>query len=69
MEMELELSKDISKSLERASQELGLKEKEIIVRAIKLYLYNIKEYLNFKEELEAWEMAGFEDSLNFEKKI
>lgn len=69
MEVEIEISKGISKSLERASKELGLNEKELIVRAIKLYLYSIREQLSLKEEIEAWEMASIGDTVNFEKQI
>lgn len=67
--MEIEISKDISENLERASKEFGLNEEEIILRAIKLYLYSIREQLSLKEEIEAWEIAGMEDIVNFEKQI
>lgn len=67
--MQIEVAKDISENLERASKELGLNKKELITRAIKLYLHNVKEYIILKEELEAWERAGTEDLLAFENKI
>lgn len=67
--MQIEIARDISENLEKASKELRLNKKELIARAIKLYLNSIKEYVNLKEELEAWERAGTEDLLAFENKI
>lgn len=67
--MEVEISKDMLKNIEKASKELDLEEKELILRAIKLYLYNLKSYIDLKEELEAWEKTGMEDLVNFERQI
>jgi len=67
--MEIEISKDTLENLEKASKELGLNEKEIILRAIKLYLYSIREQLSLKQEIEAWERAGMQDMINLEEQI
>ena len=67
--MQLEVSEDISKNLEIASKELRIDKKEIILKAIRLYLHNLSEYINLKRELEAWEEAGMEDMLSFEQRV
>lgn len=65
--MQIEIPKEVSKNIEKASQELGLDKKELISRAIMLYLHSIQEHIGLKEEIEAWEKAGIVDSINFEK--
>ena len=66
--MEIELSKDISENIEIASKQLGLEKKEIITRALILYLKNLRQYIDLQEELEGWEQISSEDSANlFEK--
>ena len=67
--MEIEISEDMLENIEKASKKLDLDEKELVSRAIKLYLYNIKSYMDLKEELEVWEKAGAEDLVKFEKQI
>ena len=65
--MEIEISEDISKNIEKFSQELGIDKKEIVQRAVRFYLHSIVEEENLKEELEAWENAGIEDIEEFEE--
>lgn len=67
--MQVEVSEDISKNLEIASKELRIDKQEIILKAIRLYLHNISEYIDLRKELEAWEEAGMEDMLGFEQRI
>lgn len=67
--MEVEISEDILRNIEKASRELGLNKKEIINRAVRLYLHNILKEEKLKEEFEAWEMAGIEDLKKFEEQI
>ena len=67
--MQIEIPKEVSKNMEKASQELGLDKKELIARAITLYLHSIQEHIDLKYEIEAWEKAGIEDSINFEKQV
>lgn len=62
--MEVEISEDVSKNIEKASRELGLDQKELIRRAVRFYLHNLIEEKSLKEELEAWENAGIEDLKN-----
>ena len=65
--MEIEISEDISKNIEKFSRDLGIDKEEIIRRAVKFYLHSIVEEENFKEELEAWENAGIKDLDKFEE--
>ena len=67
--MEVEISEDVSKNIERASRELGVNKKELISRAVRFYLHSIVEKESLKEELVAWENAGIEDLENFEKQL
>lgn len=67
--MEVEISEDVSKRVNEASRILGLNKKELINRAVRLYLHNILEEEKLKEDLEAWEMAGIEDLKKFEEQI
>jgi hypothetical protein len=54
---------------EKASKEMDLNEKELVERAIKFYLYVIKEHISLKEELEVWEKASIKDLIDFEMRI
>jgi hypothetical protein len=47
--MKIEISKEILKDIEKASKEMDLNEKELVERAIKFYLYVIKEHISLKE--------------------
>ena len=67
--MQIEIPKKISENIEKVSQELGLDKKELIARAIILYLHSIKEHTDLIEEIKAWEKASIEDSLIFEKQV
>mgnify|MGYP001562250754 FL=1 len=48
--MEIEISKDTSKKVNRASKTLGMNEKELIDRAILVYLDSLRSYLELKDE-------------------
>ena len=63
--MEIEISKNIKTNIEKAAKELGLSEKEVIVKALTLYFRNLEQYLMLQKEINEWEEAGIEDSNNF----
>ena len=65
--MEVKLTNEMDYNIENASKEMGLSKEEIIARALRLYLANLKEYLDLKKEIYAWEEAGIEDTSNWEK--
>ncbi len=61
--MEIEISDEVK----RASKMLGLKEREVVTRALRLYLQGIKESMNLKEEFDDWDKLSDEALINFEK--
>ena len=67
--MQLELAKDTSQKIKKASELLGIKQHDVIDRAISLYLDNISHYLLFKEELAAWDALSDESLAIFDKGI
>ena len=67
--MQIQIPKDTSKEIEKASKLLGIKEQEIIDRAILLYLDNISKYLNLMNEMKEWDTLSDEALINFEKAL
>ena len=63
------LSKDTLKKVNEASKLLGIKEQELIDRAVLLYLDNISKYLNLKQEMKEWDILSDEALINFEKSL
>ena len=67
--MEIEISKSISKDVQKASLRLGLNNREIVARALKLYLQGIKASIDLKEEFDDWDKLSDEALSNFEKSL
>ena len=65
--MDLQLSKSIENKLENASITLGFQQQEIIQRAIVYYLDSIKSEVEFKQELNNFDLSSDEALINFEK--
>ena len=65
--MEIEFSKDLSRNVDLASRELGITKKEVIARAVFLYLRNVKEFEALNKEIQEWEEAGVEDAIDWEE--
>lgn len=65
--MEVKLSNETNSDIETVSKEMGLSKEEIVARALKLYLSNLKEYLDLKEEIYTWEEAATEDFSSWNK--
>lgn len=64
--MEVEISEDITRHIDKASQAFGLNQQEFVLRAVRFYLNSIMEEEYLREELEVWEKAGIEDLEHFE---
>ena len=64
--MQVQTSKDVDKKIKEASKVLGLKEEEIVDRAILLYLDSMEKYLELKKEFKAWDNLSDEALNNFE---
>ncbi|MEK6862232.1 MAG: hypothetical protein AABY07_09795 [Nanoarchaeota archaeon] len=67
--MQIELQKDTSQKIEKASKILGIKEKELIDRALLLYLDSISKYIELKKEFKDWDELSDEALTNFEKSL
>ena len=57
----------IKKEMQEISAGLGVSTNDFALNAILYYMKRIKDRINLKSEMEAWENAGIEDFLNFEK--
>ena len=49
------LEKELKKEAEKVSKEMGIGKKELLERALILYLDSVKQQLSLFKELEAWE--------------
>lgn len=67
--MEIEIQKDTSEKVGKASELLGIGKEEIIDRALLLYLDNLSKYLDLKEEIKEWDSLSDEALENFEKSL
>lgn len=65
----LTMPKKVEKEINRASVNLGVSEKEILISAVKYYLDLLKNNAKLNKELELWEKASNEDFVKFEKNI
>ena len=57
----------IKKEMQEISAGLGVSTNDFALNAILYYMKRIKDRINLKSEMEAWENAGIEDFLNYEK--
>jgi hypothetical protein len=67
--MEIEIRKDTSEKISKASKILGLKKKELVDRAILLYLDSISRYTDLKQEMREWDVLSDEALMNFEEAL
>ncbi len=67
--MEVEISKDTSEKINRVSKVLGIKEEDLIDRAILVYLDNISKYTELRQEMKDWDVLSDEALANFEKSL
>jgi len=67
--MQIEISKDTLRHVEKISLELGIKEQQVIDRAVSLYLDTISKYLSLKQEMKEWDFLSDEALSNFEKTL
>ena len=67
--MEIELSKETEKKLNKVSSVLGVGDKDIVNRAILFYLDTISKQLELKKEMDSWDMLSDEALAKFDKSI
>lgn len=67
--MQIEIPQDTSRKVERASKELGIAKKQLVERAILLYLDNLSKYISLKKEMREWDFLSDEALSKFEKSL
>lgn len=67
--MQIEISKDTSRKVDVASKSLGIRKKDLIDRALLIYLDMVQKEIELRKEFEAWEKLSDEDLINFEKSL
>ena len=67
--MEIELSRDTKSKLNKVSSILGVKDKDVVNRAVLFYLDTISKQLELKKEIDTWDKLSDEALLKFDKSI
>ena len=67
--MEIELSKSMVKKLNKVSSVFGVKDRDIVNRAILFYLDTISKQVGLKEEMASWDKLSDEALAKFDKLI
>lgn len=67
--MQIELPKETSKKLTQASKALGIKDKELVDRAVVVYLDSIEKMLELKKEMKIWDVLSDEALASFEESL
>ena len=67
--MQIELAKETSNKLLKASKILGIKNKEIVDRAIVVYLDSLEKMLELKQEMKNWDTLSDEALISFEESL
>mgnify|MGYP001600816816 CR=1 FL=1 len=67
--MEIEVPKDTTEKISKASKILGIKREELVDRAVLLYLDTMSRYLDLKQEMKEWDKLSGEAIINFEKSL
>ena len=62
------MSEDLLRNVELIAKGLGITKKEVMSRAVGLYLRNLREVESLESEMRIWEEIGEEDSVNFFEK-
>ena len=53
--MQIKIERKLNKKVRDVSRALGVDEKQVITRALLLYLESVKKTMDLKKELEAWD--------------
>ncbi len=67
--MEIELSKEMEKKLNKVSLILGVKDRDVITRAILFYLDTVSKQLELKKEMASWDGLSDEALVKFDTLI
>lgn len=66
--MSIVLEKNIQKDLKETAKQMGIDEKDLIERAVLLYLENAQKFFELKREFLAWDALSDEVFFMFSKK-
>ena len=67
--MQIELPKETSKKVHRASELLGIQNQELVQRALIVYIDNLEKYMTLKQEMKDWDALSDEALQSFEKSL
>ena len=58
--MKIQIEEKLNKKVRDVSRILGVDEKQVVIRALLLYLDSVKKTMDLKSELEAWDTLSDE---------
>lgn len=67
--MPLVVEKKIRKNISDISRRMGIKEKELVDRAILLYLESVKKILDVEKEFSSWDALSDESMRKLAKRV
>lgn len=67
--MQLEITKGTSEKVTEASKQLGLEKKELVERAILVYLDQMNKQIQLKKEMNELDVLSDEALVNFEEAL
>ncbi|MBI2140513.1 hypothetical protein HYU14_06315 [Candidatus Woesearchaeota archaeon] len=67
--MQFEIQEDTSEKISEISKVMGIDKKEMIDRALLLYLDSIEKMVALKKEMGEWEILSDEALVNFERSL
>lgn len=67
--MSITIEKNTQKDLKKVAERMGIKEKELVDRALLLYLENAKKILDLEKEFLAWDALSDEAFYQLSQKV
>lgn len=67
--MAITIEKKIQKGLREVSRQMGMKEKELIDRALLLYIESVKKTLDIEREFKEWDALSDESLCNLSGRL
>lgn len=69
LNMSITIEKNTQKDLKKVAERMGIKEKELVDRALLLYLENAKKLLDLEREFLAWDALSDEAFYQLSQKV
>lgn len=67
--MHIQIREQLHKDIRKASQLTGVREREIVDRALLFYLKSIHDHVNLEEEFQAWDSLSDEVLARMESRL